>query len=366
MALFLLPQGIKAEEVLHRGLFVSTIQNPPVLTSRKEITELIAFAKQAQINTLFVQIYRANQAWFPSKVADSKPYRNCLKSVEEDPLGLLIRKAHQEGIQVHAWLNLLSLANNKDARILKEYGTEVLTKDQAVKKRIEDYKIDNQYFLEPGDPRVYRDLSRIVKEILRAYPELDGIQFDYIRYPDFHPIYGHTPINIKLFKKEKSQEVIDDSSNLWKQWKRDRVTQLLTKLVKIVRISRPRMQVSTTGCVSYVRAYEEAFQDWPGWVNSHLIDFVTIMNYPKEVVEFKKNIAEAKKRVDDFKKVNVAVGAYKLEDLPTVLMQEFQACEKEASGACVVFHYGSLSKTSVLRQYLKQEPFPTKDSTKAH
>ena len=31
---------------------------------------LVAFAKKAQVGILFVQIYRANQAWFPSKIGD--------------------------------------------------------------------------------------------------------------------------------------------------------------------------------------------------------------------------------------------------------------------------------------------------------
>jgi len=101
-----------------RALFVSVIQDPPVLSSRQDIKKLVDFAKRARVQLLFVQIYRANKSWFASKVADSEPYETCLKSVSEDPLGLLIEEAHASGIQVHAWLNLMSLSANEKAPLL--------------------------------------------------------------------------------------------------------------------------------------------------------------------------------------------------------------------------------------------------------
>ena len=38
------------------------------------------------------------------------------------------------------------------------------------KKTLKDYKVDNQYFLEPGDPRVVETLATTVVEIVAAYP----------------------------------------------------------------------------------------------------------------------------------------------------------------------------------------------------
>ena len=72
--LLALPIQAKCDEPLRRGLFVTVVQEPPVLSSHKDIGKLIKFAKKYHINTLFVQIYRANQAWFPSKIADQAPY----------------------------------------------------------------------------------------------------------------------------------------------------------------------------------------------------------------------------------------------------------------------------------------------------
>ncbi|OGW81019.1 MAG: hypothetical protein A3G33_01430 [Omnitrophica bacterium RIFCSPLOWO2_12_FULL_44_17] len=333
---------------LQRGLFVSVVENEIVLSSRERTNNLIDFAKKAHIQTLFVQIYRANKAWFPSKVGDSKPYKICLKKVSEDPFRLLIKEAHASGIEVHAWLNLLSLSQNEKAPLLGKYGTDILTRNVDKKRKLKDYKIDNQYFLEPGDLRVREELGKMVEEILRAYPELDGIQFDYIRYPDSNPHYGYTKMNVKRFQKATGLKTIEENSLIWKNWRREQVTDLLKLLVQKTRAIRPDIQISTTGCMSYVRAYHEAYQDWPGWLQTGLVDFVTIMSYPPTLSEFEKYISDARKRVDDFKKVNIGIGAYKLINSPGIFAEQFQFCEKAGGRSCVVFYYGSLLQNSAL------------------
>jgi len=105
-----------------RALFVSLIQNPPTLSNREAIVQLVDFSKKAHVKVLFVQIYRANQAWFPSQVGDTASYEAALKALGEDPFAFLVREAHEAGIEVHAWLNLLSLSTNENAPLLKSTG----------------------------------------------------------------------------------------------------------------------------------------------------------------------------------------------------------------------------------------------------
>ncbi len=331
-----------------RGLFVSLIQNPPTLSSREAIIKLVDFAKQAGIKILFVQIYRANQAWFPSKVGDSSLYKVASKALREDPFAFLIQSAHGAGIEVHAWLNMLSLSANEDAPLLKKYGPDILTRNLEEKKTLADYKIDSQYFLEPGDPRVRSELVAMVEEIVRAYPQLDGVQFDYIRYPDSHPRYGYTPVNMDRFKQTTGLARIKEGSRAWNDWKRAQVTELLTLLVKKARSLHPKIQVSATGCMSYARALHEAFQDWPSWVNTGLVDFVTVMNYNPDPAEYERWNGVAKTKVTDLKKLYLGVPAYKLVRSPEIFGKEWQSCENSGSGLCAVFHYGSLLEDPAL------------------
>jgi uncharacterized lipoprotein YddW (UPF0748 family) len=346
--------SVRAQQPDRRALFVSVIEDRQVLTSRQEIDELIDFAKKARIKILFVQVYRSNQSWFPSAVADSQPYQRNLNSVGQDPLALLIAQAHAQGIEVHAWMNLLTLGVNTDAPILKEYGLAVLTRNLDNKRNIEDYKIDNQYFLEPGDPRVRADLIAIVEDLVGAYPMLDGIQFDYIRYPDWKPHYGHTEINHKRFEIATGIKTIDENGARWKDWQRAQVTELLMMLVKKARALRPDIQVSTTGCMPYSRAYHEAFQDWASWIDSGLIDFVTIMNYSPDPVEFAQWNQAIKKQVKDFSKVKIGVGTYKFVKAPQDFEKEFRGCEAH-EGTCAIFYYGSVRTNPSMMRFLEKE-----------
>lgn len=324
-----------------RGIFVWSLEEQPVLSSIGQMERMIAFAKKEGISTIFLQVYRGNKSWFPSKVADDEPYRFCRKQVGQDPIALFIHKAHAQGIEVHAWMNMLSLGGNKEAPLLKKFGVSILTRNKEPKKKLDDYKIDNQFFLEPSNRFVRRACLTLIDEILTRYPSLDGIQFDYIRYPDVHPFYGYSADNIVRYKRAANKIIVIESDPSWKQWKRDQVTELLTLMVKKTRLINKKIHISTTGCLAYSRALYEALQDWPSWINTGLIEFVTVMNYPPDVATYKENIIEIKPHVNDFKKVNVAVGAYKHIKEPAVFKEQFQVCVNANPRACVIFHYNN-------------------------
>lgn len=352
--LFQTPAGCQEpKRPFTRGMFVSVIQDPPALSNTAAMTQLVEFAKTSDIHVLFVQIYYANKAWFPSQVGDSTPYEECLKNVGTDPFALLIEKAHAAGIEIHAWLNMLSLNNNQDAPLLKKYGPGILTRDASEKKSLEDYKIDRQYFLEPGDPRTREELVTLVAEIVRGYPDLDGIQFDYIRYPDNHPVYGRNEMNMQRFQKTAGLQTFEDSNPLWQDWKRAQVTEFLQVLVHRARTIRSDIRISVTGCMPYARAYHEAFQDWPSWIDQGIVDFVTLMNYSPDPVQFKRWNLQAMEKTKNLNKVRIGVGAYKLVQSPEIFAKEFESCEKTGAGACVVFHYGALLENAAMVQLLQ-------------
>lgn len=332
-----------------RQLFVSVIQQPQTLASSEAVLELIQFARRAGITALFIQIYRGDQAWFSSELADDSPYREALKKNGEDTLDLLIREAHASGIAVHAWLNLLSLSKNTEAPILKKYGPAVLTqKPGPEKNKLEDYLIDNQYFLEPSDPRVHEHLLGILGEVLRAYPGLDGIQADYIRYPDSQPFYGYTPENLEAFRAASGIREVSEFTPGWKDWRRGRVTALVEKLSKRARELRPGIIFSTTGCAPYARAYHEAFQDWARWVELGLADFVTMMSYPLDPLDLEENLMGAGARAEGLSNINVGIGAYKMAAKADIFQKHWQICTASGARGCAVFHYGSLHEDPAL------------------
>ena len=187
-----------------------------------------------------------------------------------------------------------------------------------------------------------------MEELLKRYPSLDGVQFDYIRYPDVHPFYGYTHANLDRFYKKTGLTSFDETYEQWKNWKRAQVTEFLEFLVKRTRKIRPGIRISTTGCIPYVRAYHEAFQDWPQWLDRALVDFVTVMDYSADPVEFQRFLVDAKGKTKHPERMNVAVGAYKKETTAHSCASQWGICETSSCGKCVAFYYGNFSKNAAL------------------
>lgn len=150
-------------------------------------------------------------------------------------------------------------------------------------------------------------------------------------------------MNLSRFKAATGRETVDEGSTVWQGWKRAQVTELLKAVVRKVRQIRPDIVVSTTGCAPYVRAYHEAFQDWPSWLNDGTADFVTVMTYSADPKEYARLVEDALKRVKDPSRIRLTVGAYQLEHAPEDLRRELDICAGAGAGGCAVFHYGNLA-----------------------
>jgi len=356
-----------------QGLWVSSIEEMTVLGEAKKIDDLLTYCSANGFDTLFIQIYRGDRAWYASEIADRTPYDANFASVGEDSFRYLIRQAHIHGIEVHAWINSLSLAQNNNAPILKRYGQEILTKDQhdrlPLRKEKDHldryYDVENQLFMEPGDPRVRSHLAAISTEIAVGYPELDGIHFDYIRYPSSVPFvpgsrfnyvglsYGYGEYNIRRFQealgidpKHMSGKIRE--AGLWDQWKRDQVTETLLNASRAARDHNPKLQISCAVVPSFDRFYESASQDWPRWIEEGVVDFVVVMNYTLDPRRFdllgKASLAMSK----DPHKIYLGIGGYLLKDEPKDLKQQWEIARSLPSGGVVFFSYTSVSQSSFM------------------
>ncbi|HDL64261.1 MAG TPA: hypothetical protein ENH12_02595, partial [Proteobacteria bacterium] len=100
-----------------RGLWVECEGSQETLSTKAKIDQLIQRARNSGFNTLFVQVYRHDRAWYNSRYADTTPYRDIVKREKIDPLAYLIQHAHKAGLKVHAWLNMFRIGKVKTAPV---------------------------------------------------------------------------------------------------------------------------------------------------------------------------------------------------------------------------------------------------------
>jgi uncharacterized lipoprotein YddW (UPF0748 family) len=290
-----------------RGLWVLCEGSQRVLENPDQIPVLLADAEALGVTDLFVQVYRGGRAWFPSTRADASRYERVAPSGGQDALGLLLEKAHARGLRVHAWVNVLSLADNAQAEVLQALGRDVAMVDQHGRSVLDypGYEVpepDRSYYrmgtpavwLDPAAPGVAEYLGATFEELLRNVPELDGLHLDYIRYADALPFTPGTRFGVGLhfgfgeatrarFARETGLAAPYGESmanaTRFDRWRREQLTTLVASIASRARAARPGLEVSAAVISDRERAYLVDLQDWLGWLDQGHLDFAVPMLY---------------------------------------------------------------------------------------
>lgn len=261
-----------------RGAWV-TAWNPGFLTPA-ETDATFAAAKKAKINTLFIQVRKTGDAYYNSHIEAKDP------SLPEnyDPLDYIIRKAHSEGIKVHAWVNVCRIWRGKtlpqDPKHVVNLHPDWLNKDSTGSRMASE-----GIFIDPGVPDARDYVVSVIKDIVINY-DVDGIHLDYIRYPGKD--WGYSQVALERFAKQTGMtEKPAFNDPTWCKWRRGQVTALVSEIRKTVKKIKPGVKLTAatiawrdckldfTDCAPYNLTY----QNWHGWLNDGLLDGNVPMNY---------------------------------------------------------------------------------------
>ncbi len=189
----LLPTGfpVRAEDEEYlRGVWVSSVLNldypsAPGLSDealRQEADRVIALCASTGMNAIFFQVRPCADALYCSSIFPPSAYLMGERTgpVSFDPLAYMTKKAHERGIQLHAWIN--------PYRVTCSHGDEELKRFPAnsPQRLHPEYLMkasDGNYFFNPAMQEVRDLITAGVVEILDNY-EVDGIHFDDYFYPD--------------------------------------------------------------------------------------------------------------------------------------------------------------------------------------
>ena len=368
----------KASSTPRIGVWITVFSPETILNETQNVDRFIEICKKSGIADVYLQIYRANKAYYNSGITDNTFFDRIFASTRQDILKYLLEEANKNGIKIHAWINLLSLAQNKDASILKKYGSGVLSIDQYGrpampingKDELDEYYIrENQLFLEPGDKRVRKYLTSIAAEIIKKYPGFSGLHLDYIRYPNVVPFvpgarftshgisYGYSDANTEAFEKStglnvKKMEHSRENFLKWDEWRREQVSTLVRDISKKTRKIKPTLEISCAIAPSVDRTYLTTFQDWTKWLKDKTANHVVIMNYTDDsrLMELQTNSM----LLPDFsKKVHIGLGAYLLKNDPKELENQLKYLKKVSPVGIVLFSYDDIANNTRLQKFLK-------------
>ncbi len=351
-----------------RGVWVSVFSSKAVLYAKDGVNNLIAQCKKAKINEIYLQFFQSGNAYYDSKICDKTKYDEMVKAAGMDSLDLLLREAQENNIKVFAWVNVLSLGKNDKADILNKYGRSILTLDQyqreskteSIKELDKYYLREDQIFLEPGDPRIEEYILTIINEIINRYPLISGVHLDYIRYPSPVPFvpgsrfkqfgltYGYGVKNVERFKEKTGLNPLDTLNNedeylSWDNWKRQQVTDLVRKISNLVKVKSADLVVSCAVIPLTERAYTNAFQDWSGWLEEGIVDYVVLMSYTKDN-QFAKEMVKSSLGHRGKGKVYIGIGLFLLKNSPDLFFNQYRMISDLAPDGIVFFSIDDLTE----------------------
>ncbi|MBI5542301.1 MAG: family 10 glycosylhydrolase, partial [Deltaproteobacteria bacterium] len=167
-----------------------------------DIRGIIDRAKAAHFNTLFLQVRGAGDAYYQSTL---EPSWGGGKGLGEDPgwdpLRVGLEYAHQQGMQLHAYLNAMSgwtksagaIPDTTPPHVLRAHP-ELTCRDSAGSD-----SADGEYIYLAADPAYRAHLADVVEDVITHYA-VDGIHLDRIRTPG--PDYCHSPALDLAFQQE--------------------------------------------------------------------------------------------------------------------------------------------------------------------
>jgi len=151
------------------------------MTQKKSIDNMINYATRNGFNNLLIQVRGRGDAFYHSRLI---PQSELLKKTSFDPLDYVIKKAHENGLKVHAWVNVYLIWSNRNdpesqEHVINTHPEWIDKNDNEMTTLFNDSNqvgYEGQY-LAPHHPKVKKYLLSIFREIVALY-DLDGLHFD--------------------------------------------------------------------------------------------------------------------------------------------------------------------------------------------
>jgi uncharacterized lipoprotein YddW (UPF0748 family) len=358
------------------------------ITSPEKIRHIVDTAKEYNFNTLIVQIHGRGDAYYHSKI-DPRAEDLADQDPSFDPLAYTLELGHQAGLEVHAWINAIYTWSNPEppvdkGHVVHRHPEWLMWDDEG--RSVAEYSrrdvaikgIEGQY-VDPSRDEVLDYLHSIYMEVATNYP-VDGIHFDYIRYPGVH--FGYSPEFCAQFQEQHgvdprllSDEVKGYAAEghllanrpilhrwnyahyaLWNKAKADRITKLVRRVSRSVKEFRPEIKVSAAVFPDPGTAYWRVSQDWRTWQAEGLVDIVCPMIYSGEPDVVAKRAAAALENADG-NLVYAGLGAWRKE--PSQIVDEIQRIRKLGAHGVSLFAFWPVAEQEGYLETLREEVFST-------
>jgi uncharacterized lipoprotein YddW (UPF0748 family) len=292
---------------------------------------MIAQAQENGFNTVVVQVRGRGELY----CAGPEPRAEDLagQPPEFDPLEQVVREGHAAGLKVHAWINAMFVWSRPTPPLSPDHIVHAHPDWLMVNRAGRKVAVGDKagVFTCPSHPEVRRRLHDLFMDVARRY-DVDGVQFDFIRYPsaDFcycagcltrfkRAVRPLLPPDVRAALDQRVGRLVYPQvlSRRWAGWRREQITSLVRWIYRDLKALRPELLVSADviawgsypGSFAESEAYRLLGQDWYGWLREGILDVVVPMTYQTSTPAFSRWVT-AVRRSYPKRPVWFGIGAY--------------------------------------------------------
>ncbi len=209
---------------------------------KNELIQILDRLKSANFNTVIMQVRARGDLIYPSQY---EPWATSLtgtlgRNPGYDPLKFAIEETHKRGMEFHAWWNVVKVKDDSTLPPQTNPPHIVLRHPELVKY----YRPNNEWWIDMGKPEARNYLINVVMELVRNY-DIDGIHFDFIRYPN--PDYPDDD-TYSLYASEYPNK--DD-------WRRENINKFVRAVYDSIKKIKPWLKVGSAPIGIYKNIYAE-------------------------------------------------------------------------------------------------------------
>jgi uncharacterized lipoprotein YddW (UPF0748 family) len=363
-----------------RGLWVTRFDwtrfGQTVTTS--DLDAIVDHAAAAHFNVLLFQVRGTADAYYSSTLEPwaARLTGSTTKTLGTnpgfDPLTYMITRAHQSGLQVHAYMNVYptwlcdrvgpitsttpqhpfwqwTYASPYPNRTLQ--WREWTNGNPPAAMNLIPYSeggtcgganyLDGYLWASPANPIVQAHILSVAVDLAARYP-IDGLHLDLVRYSSSN--YSSDPATMQAFS-----DALQISPTLtfaaWRpQFQRDQVSGLVARIYSATTVLNPNLLLSAAVWFNYTDGYNNYFQDSKGWLANSFIDADMPMLYSSDIkYDLPAWTARAQGFLDD------AHGRYVFPGITTdytdvnQIINRIEAARSLGAPGVALFSYGALN-----------------------
>ena len=356
-------------------------QSPPVelrglwvvrssLTSPASIHNIVSEAESHHFNALFVQVRGRGDAYYKSTL-EPRAEELADTPASFDPLQTIIDDAHVHHMQVHAWMNTCYIWGDKKMPKSKMHilwqHPDWIARDARGRFTLGPSHECEGVFMTPSNTASRKHIHDVFMEVVRNY-DVDGLHFDYIRYPngsyDFsdsalsrfkQTLVGTLPgplaAHLESARLRNRLAYVQYFPAEWARFRRDQITQMVGSISADAKRLKPGIIISAAVFADSKDALNSRGQDWKTWLQRGYVDAIVPMAYGSSTALVSKQIKDAVNCAQQAHRfVYAGLGSWHIS--PDSTIAKIEAARVLGTQGSVLFSYGGITRDGTRTDYL--------------